>query len=120
MTVVFLDPQPGANDGFDVEAQYQMVPAGGSRRMGFLAQDDEPEDVIVYCTDPNKAYLWGLYIIQGHAAIQGSGYFVKRRRSSSTSLARLRIGAAEWPEKRLRSLLATRPDNAAFGHILAG
>ncbi len=78
MTVVFLDPQPGANDGFDVEAQYQMVPAGGSRPMGFLAQDDEPEDVIVYCTDPNKAYLWGLYIIQGHAAIQGSGYFVKR------------------------------------------
>jgi hypothetical protein len=78
MPVIFLDPSPSTNDGFDVEAQYQMVPAGGVRRMGFWVQDDEPEDVIIYCTDPNKAYLYGLYIIQGHAAIQGSGYFVKR------------------------------------------
>src|SRR5262245_58020955 len=78
MAVVFMDPQPGTNDGFDIEAQYQMVPAGGSRRMAFWVQPDESEDVIIYCTDPNKAYLWGLYVIQGHAAIQGSGYFVKR------------------------------------------
>jgi hypothetical protein len=78
MAVVFMDPQPGTNDGFDIEAQYQMVPAGGSRRMAFWVQPGEPEDVIIYCTDPNKAYFWGLYVIQGNAAIQGSGYFVKR------------------------------------------
>jgi hypothetical protein len=46
--------------------------------MGFWVQDDEPEDVIVYCADPNKAYLFALYTIKGYAAIQGSGYFVKR------------------------------------------
>jgi hypothetical protein len=78
MAVVFLDPQIGTNDGFDVEAQYQMVPAGGARRMAFWAMDDEPEDVIIYITDPNKAYVYGLYVLRGHANVQGSGYFVKR------------------------------------------
>jgi hypothetical protein len=77
MTVFFMDPK-GHNDGFDAEAQYQMVPAGGVRRMGLVVQADETEDVIVYCADPNKAYLYGLDTVQGHAAIQGSGYFVQR------------------------------------------
>lgn len=79
MTVVFMDPSPLPNKGFDAISQYQMVPAhGGVRGMGIWLQADEPEDVIVYCADPNKAHLWGLYVIQGHAAIQGSGYFIKR------------------------------------------
>ncbi len=63
MPALFLDPAPGINDGFDFDDAYQMVPAGGARRMGFWVQPDEPEDVIVYCTDPNKAYLYGLYTI---------------------------------------------------------
>src|SRR4030095_3304699 len=41
-------------------------------------QNVQTDDVIVYCADPNKAYLFGLYTIQGYAAIRGSGYFVRR------------------------------------------
>ena len=78
MAVVFLDPAPTIHDGFDVASQYQMVPAGGVRRMALWVQASETEDVIVYCADPNKAHLFALYTLQGHAAIQGSGYFVKR------------------------------------------
>src|SRR5689334_11484363 len=79
MTVVFLDPTPSATrDGFDLASQYQMVPAGGARRMALWVDPSETEDVIVYCADPNKAYLFGLYTVQGQAAIRGSGYFVKR------------------------------------------
>src|SRR5437762_3113679 len=78
MAVLFMDPTPSTHDGFDAAAQYQMVPAGGVRSMGLWIQPDETEDVIVYSADPNKAHLFGLYTIQGQAAIQGSGYFVKR------------------------------------------
>jgi hypothetical protein len=79
MAVVFLDPAPGTNDGFDAASQYQMVPAfGGIRRMALWVQPDEAEDVIVYCTDPNRAHLFGLHAIEGHAATRGSGFFVRR------------------------------------------
>src|SRR5262245_65893409 len=78
MTVVFLDPGPLPSNGFDQAAQYQMVPAGGVRSMALWVQADETEDVIVYCANPNKAGLSGLQALQGHAAIRGSGYFVKR------------------------------------------
>lgn len=79
MAIVFLDPALTPHDGFDVNSQYQMVPAGGIRSMafGFIADEDENEDVVIYCADPNKAFLFGLYTIQGQATIRGSGYFVK-------------------------------------------
>src|SRR6202011_1918665 len=79
MSCLFLDPDyPNLpNPGFDLEGQYQMVPAGGTRRMGF-ATPDEPEDVIIYCVDPNKAWLWGLYSLTGKAAPQGSGFLIGR------------------------------------------
>jgi hypothetical protein len=78
MAIFFLDPQPGVPDGFDVATQYQMVPSGGVRRMALWVQASETEDVLVYCADPNKAHLFGLYAIQGSAANRGSGFFVKR------------------------------------------
>jgi hypothetical protein len=83
MTVFFTDPNPIiGNEGFDSQAQYQMLPAGGGggavRRMALVVQPDEPEDVIVFIADPNKAALFGLFAVQGSAAVQGSGFFVKR------------------------------------------
>jgi hypothetical protein len=78
MAVVFLNPTPNLSNGFDTEAQYQMVPTGGVRSVALWVQADEPEDVLVYCSNPNHAYLFGLYAVQGHAVIRGSGYFVKR------------------------------------------
>src|SRR5262245_57939553 len=78
MAIFFADPAPGTHDGFDVVAQYQMIPAGGVRRMALWVQADEAEDVIVYSADPNKAYLFGLYTIEGAAAVRGSGFFVRR------------------------------------------
>lgn len=78
MGVVFLDPAPATHDGFDVAAQYQMVPADGVRRMALWVQPDETEDVIVYPSNPNHAHVFGLFVIQGSASIRGAGYFVKR------------------------------------------
>ncbi len=78
MGVLFLDPTPTANEGFDPAAQYQMVPAGGVRRMALFVPPDEPEDVIAFVSNPNHASVSGLLVIQGSAAIQGSGFFVKR------------------------------------------
>ncbi|WP_342359482.1 matrixin family metalloprotease [Terrarubrum flagellatum] len=79
MAVVFLDPEPSTGDGFDVAAQYQMVPSGGHRRMGLWVQADETEDVIIYPADPNKIGLWGLYTIDGRPAVtRGAGYQVAR------------------------------------------
>jgi hypothetical protein len=79
MSCLFLDPDRNLpNQGFDLERQYQMVPAGGTRRMGFAMLPDEPEDVIIYCDNPNKAFLWSLYALTGKAVPQGSGYLIAR------------------------------------------
>jgi hypothetical protein len=77
---VVLEPGLGPHKGFDAASQYQMVPAGGIRHMWlfWLDPSETDDDVIFYCADPNKAYIFGLSTIQGHAAPQGSGYFVKR------------------------------------------
>jgi hypothetical protein len=78
MGVIFLDPAPGVNSGFDVTAQYQMVPAGGVRRMGLFVQADETEDCVVFVSNPNHASLFGLFVIQGSASVAGSGFFIRR------------------------------------------
>lgn len=78
MGVLFLDPVPSTNEGFDPAAQYQMVPTGGARRMALFVPPDEPEDVIVFVSNPNHASVSGLSTIQGSAAVRGSGFFVKR------------------------------------------
>ena len=78
MAIAFQDPAPGTPDGFDGSSPYQMVPAGGVRRMGLFVQASETEDVIVFCADPNKAHLFGLSAVQFQATIRGSGFFVKR------------------------------------------
>lgn len=78
MSVLFLDPTPSTNEGFDPVAQYQMVPSGGVRRMALFVPPDEPEDVIVFVSNPNHASVFGLFAMQGSAAIQGSGFIVKR------------------------------------------
>ncbi len=82
MTVFFVDPQPINNQGFDTQAQYQMLPAGGGggavRRMALVVQPDEPEDVIAFIADPNKATVFGLFTVKGSASVQGSGFFLRR------------------------------------------
>jgi hypothetical protein len=68
-----------------------MAQAGGSRRLAFWAQDDEPGDVIVYCTDPDKAYLWALYVIRGPLPIKAAanGGAASRFSSAAATWARL-------------------------------
>jgi hypothetical protein len=79
MAIAFLDPAPGTPDGFDQTSPYQMVPVGGVRRMGLFVQASETEDVVVFCADPNKAELFGLFTVQGQpATARGAGFLVKR------------------------------------------
>jgi len=92
MSCLFLDPDRNLpNQGFDLERQYQMVPAGGTRRMGFAMLPDEPEDVIIYCDNPNKAFLWGLYALTGKAVPQGSGYLIARNSAVRFYITGIRV-----------------------------
>ena len=68
MGVMFFDRGTRiANDGFDVTAQYQMVPVGGVRRMRLFVQADETEDCIVFVSNPNHAFVFGLFAIWASA-----------------------------------------------------
>jgi hypothetical protein len=78
MAIIFMDPDPTHNDGFDVAAQYHMIPARGNRKIALWATDEEKEDLLVYSADPNKAFISDAKAIRGRVSQAGSGFLLQR------------------------------------------
>lgn len=77
MSIIFMHPSASTTSGFDAEAQYQMLPSGGVRSMAIWAPG-ETEDLLIYPADPNKVGLFGLFALQGKAAVRGAGFSLQK------------------------------------------